>query len=459
MTMKSSEASVDVVIASQRESFFAEVQTLLQGYYLYNLHNATDIDSVMNGPENFKPLLALVDGHGGTMPASEWVQGIKMTYSECPVIALYGVGDDLDFAVLKKNGADYIMHLNYDREFVTDMILKLAPVDLKGTDIPLSALLPIDLKDLESNESIDFDVYIHLSNNHKSFRVRKSGGKFDAHLLEKAAETHQRLYIKKTQIRNYFSYARNVLSIRMDDSPGAVTEKVYRTKALIHEIISEFLNADGSDFKSGKAIFDRCRQILTELGLTTEKTSDQRLVEVYRFTGYNRSIYQDAINLAVFASNFATLMGCTPEKVESVTLAALLHNVGLAQLPASTFGKNLKDFTAEERLEYEMYPERSVIMIKSKKVPLSPETSTAIIQHQENSDGSGFPHKLETAKIDPLGKILRLSMRFLELTALSGEGAGHNAKTAFQTIKQDSISGKATVDLVTANQIFKIFNP
>jgi HD-GYP domain-containing protein (c-di-GMP phosphodiesterase class II) len=127
-------------------------------------------------------------------------------------------------------------------------------------------------------------------------------------------------------------------------------------------------------------------------------------------------------------------------------------------MPASTFVKSPKDFTAEEREEYERYPDRTVIMIKSKKVPLPADTSTAILQHQENADGSGFPNKLETMKIDPLAKILRLSMRFLELTSLSGDEQSQSPATAFKTIKEDSIKGHATVDLVTANQIFKIFN-
>lgn len=458
MKTKPSEASVDVVIASQRADFFTEVQTLLKGYYLYNLHNVNDASAIMDGPEDFKPVLALIDCHGGTMAASEWIQGIKMTYSDCPVIALYGVQDILDFALLKKNGADYIMHLNYDREFVSDMVLRLAPVDLRGTSIPVSALLPIDLNDLESEEQIDFDVYIYLPTNGKSFRVRKSGGKFDDYLLAKAAETNQRLYIKKTQIRSYFAYARNILSVRMDGSKGAITEKIYRTKELIHEIISEFLNHESSDFKSGKEIFDRCRQILTELELNEEKTPEQRITEIHRFTGYNRSIYQDAINLAVFTSNFAALLGMTPEKRESATLGALLHNVGLAQMPSSSFGKSPAELTPEERREYELYPERSIVMIKSKKVPLPQDTSTAITQHQENADGTGFPHRIDSSKIDPLGKILRLSMRFLELTSISNDEPGMSAKAALQKIQDDTLSGNGAVDLVTATQIFKIFN-
>jgi HD-GYP domain-containing protein (c-di-GMP phosphodiesterase class II) len=453
-----SEASVDVVIASQRESFFAEVQLLLKGYYLYNLHTVNEVGGASEELENFNPVLALIDCHGGTIAASEWIQGVKITFPDCPLIALYGVSDVLDFAVLKKNGADYVMHLNYDREFVSDMVLRLAPVDLKGTDIPISALLPIDLKDLESLEKIDFDVFIYLPSNRKSFRVRKSGGKFDQRLLEKAAETHQRLYIKKTQLRAFFSYARNILTIRTDNAPGALTEKIYRTKELIHEIISEFLSAETSDFKAGKAIFDRCRQILTELDLIKEKTPEERIVEIARFTGYNRSIYQDAINMAVFTSNFASLLGLPSDKVEAATLAALLHNVGLAQMPNSTFGKDPKDYTEEERQEYELYPDRSVIMIKSKKVPLSPETSIAIVQHQENADGSGFPQKLPSSKIDPLAKVLRLSFRFLELTSISDDQPGKNPKAALETIKDDAVKGKATVDLITATQIFKVFN-
>ncbi len=455
MPPQSIENLMDVLIASQRENFWQDVQAILKGYYPYKLHFIRDTDSLTHPQENMIPLLALVDGHGGTLQTCEWVQSVKMTYPDCPLIVLYGPQDQLDFALVKKNGANYIMHANYDREFVSDMILNLAPVDLGGTDIPVSALLPIDIKDIDTEVPINFDIFIHLPSNHKSFRVRKEGGKIEPRLLEKSTENHQRLYIKKTQAKAFFEYARTVLTMRNVPNPVPQTEKIYKAKKLIHEIISEFLDSETSNFQSGKEIFERCRQIITELDLIKEKKPEEHVADVYRFTGHPRSTYQDAISMAVFASSFASMMGFDALKIENSAVAGLLHNVGLAQMPATSIGKNFSQLSPEELTDYKIYPDRSVILIKSKKVPLPQEASSAIVQHQENVNGSGFPHGLDGSKLEPLGKVLRLAMRFLELTSLDGDQLGMTPKAAIAHIKNEAISDKPLVDLITATQVFK----
>jgi len=455
MSEKPPESSMDVLITSQRENFWQDVQAILKGYSRYKLHFIKDADSILSPTQDVTPFLALVDGHGGTLPASEWVQSVKMSYPDCRVIVLYGPEDQLDFSLVKKNGADDIMHTNFDREFVTDMILALAPIELRGIDLPVSALLPIEMSDVNTDEDINFDVYIHLPSNHKSFRVRKGGGKIDDRLLEKSDLTHQRLYIKKTQMKAFFEYARTILSMRNIENPVPQTERIYKSKTLIHEIISEILNSEAGDFQVGKVILERCRQILVELEITKERTPEDRIKEIFKFTGHPRSTYQDALSMAVFAANFAAFTGMDDAKIESAALAGLLHNVGLAQMPLSSIGKPVKDFTPEELGDYKLYPDRSVIMIKAKKVPLPPEVSTGIVQHQENADASGFPRGLANDKLEPIGKVLRLAMRFLELTALVGEQQGMTPKAAITTIRDESLASKSYVDVVTVLQVFK----
>src|SRR5207253_4626978 len=126
-------------------------------------------------------------------------------------------------------------------------------------------------------------------------------------------------------------------------------------------------------------------------------------------------------------------------KIENAAVAGLLHNVGMAQMPASSIGKTFSEFNLDELKDYKVYPDRSVILIKSKKVPLPQEASNAIVQHQENINGSGFPHGLDSSKLDPLGKVLRLAMRFLELTSLNGDQLGMTPKAAIAQIKNEAI--------------------
>src|SRR5690606_5275246 len=120
---------------------------------------------------DFKPVLALIDAQDGTQVANEWVQACKMTYA-CPVIVLHSSLSPLDFNVVRKNGADEIMHLSFDREFISYMILQLAPVDMEGDQIPITSLMPVDMRDIEPGMNVNFDVYAHLPANHRSVLLR-----------------------------------------------------------------------------------------------------------------------------------------------------------------------------------------------------------------------------------------------------------------------------------------------
>ncbi len=133
----SSGRTVDVLIGSPRDSFWDAVKAILKGYYPYQLNHFRSIDQILeSNPENFKPILALIDGQDGTATTNEWVQSTKMKHPDCRVIVLHSAAAALDFNTVKKNGADEMMHINFDREFISDMVLQIAPSRSKANAFP-----------------------------------------------------------------------------------------------------------------------------------------------------------------------------------------------------------------------------------------------------------------------------------------------------------------------------------
>ncbi|MBO9666202.1 MAG: hypothetical protein J7501_05260, partial [Bdellovibrio sp.] len=194
--------TVDVLLGSSNESFLETMKVILKGYYPYKLQLFHSVDAVLEtAPENFKPILALIDGSGGTQATIEWVQSTKMNFPDCPLIVLHSSAAPLDFNVVKKNGADEVMHINFDREFISDMVLQLAPIEMEGDNIPITALMPVDLRDIEAGININFDVYVHLPANHRSVVMRRAGDVIDQKQVEKFKNLRQQMYVKKTQMK------------------------------------------------------------------------------------------------------------------------------------------------------------------------------------------------------------------------------------------------------------------
>ena len=118
--------------------------------------------------------------------------------------------------------------------------------------------------------------------------------------------------------------------------------------------------------------------------------------------------------------------------------------------------KTLETFTADELDAYKKYPERSVFMVKNKKVPLPQDVTRAIEEHREHVDGSGFPMGPEKVEVYELAKIVRLALRLQELTSLTDEKASRSAKSAVELLRDEMVSGKSIHDMQQVTQIAKI---
>lgn len=452
--------TVDVLLGSPNASFLETMQSILKGYYPYKLQQFRSADEILEkAPENFKPILALIDGTRGTQATIEWVQSAKMNFPDCPLIVLHSAAAPLDFNIVKKNGADEVMHINFDREFISDMVLQLAPIDMEGDSIPITALMPVDLRDIEAGLNINFDIYVHLPANHRSVVLRRSGDVVDQKQVDKFKNLHQQMYVKKTQLKPFFEYARTVMSLRNANFPISMTEKFQRSKRNIYEFMGQFLNSATTDYQEGKAILDKCKNIIADLELNRNLTAHEIYEEVCRYTGNIRSYYHDCICVSAYAAYFAQLLDWSPEKRESAAIAGLLHNVGLSQMTFDGIEKKLSDLPEEDQKAYKYYPERSVNMVKAKKVPLTQDITDGILQHRESVKGNGFPKSLPADDIAEFGKLLAIAYSFHEATALRDAYQAAPAQVALAALKDRAFSGDGDHDLVMITTIAKKFKP
>ncbi|WP_413557188.1 HD-GYP domain-containing protein [Bdellovibrio sp. HCB209] len=452
--------TVDVIIGSPQPGFLETIKTVLKGYYPYILQQFKSVDEIIDATSNaeFKPILALIDGEGGTNTTNEWVQTTKMNYPDCHLIVLHSSAP-LDFNVVKKNGADEVMHINFDREFISDMVLQLAPIELEGENIPITALMPVDLRDMEPNITLNFDVYVHLPANHRSVILRHNGDVIEERHVEKFKTLRQQMYVKKTQMKQFFEFARTIMSMRNLPFPISMTEKFHRSKKNIYEFMQQFLNAASGDYSMGKAILDKCKTIIGELELNKTLNQTELYDEVCRYTGNTRSYYHDCLCVSAYAAYFAQLLDWPEEKRESAAIAGLLHNIGLSQANFAATEVDIAKLSAEQAHDYKYYPERSVNMVKAKKVPINQDIQDGIMQHRENQRGTGFPKGLPAEDITAFGKLLYIAYSFHEATALRDGIAASAPQVAMNAMKEDAVSGGALYDLVMISTIAKKFKP
>lgn len=126
--------------------------------------------------------------------------------------------------------------------------------------------------------------------------------------------------------------------------------------------------------------------------------------------------------------------------LEKLALGALLHDVGLKTISTQTLQKPRHMWSNEELMAYEQHPIRSVELLRDFK-DISADVLIMIVEHHENSQGTGFPKKIRDVKISPLGKILILGNYFASLLfAQNPEGVSYTADAAIDYI--ESILGQ-----------------
>jgi hypothetical protein len=121
-------------------------------------------------------------------------------------------------------------------------------------------------------------------------------------------------------------------------------------------------------------------------------------------------------NVASVAQRFAQLLELSPSQVETVRLAALVHDVGLRLLDYDRLYRRL-NLTAEEMRGLAEHPLVGAALVEPL---LGADVAQAVLRHHERVDGKGYPSRLTGNQIPIAARILQIADAWIAMTARSG---------------------------------------
>jgi len=94
-----------------------------------------------------------------------------------------------------------------------------------------------------------------------------------------------------------------------------------------------------------------------------------------------------------------------------VSMAALLHDLGLAKLPFDLAVKAHRDdpLTFEEQIKLDLHVDMTMAIIREKGIVISELTRMMIEQHHEYFNGTGSPRRLRGLQVSPYAQILHMA--------------------------------------------------
>jgi len=142
-----------------------------------------------------------------------------------------------------------------------------------------------------------------------------------------------------------------------------------------------------------------------------------------------------SVKVSNYAVMLAKSMGLPKKKVESIRLAAILHDIGKVGVKENILLKN-GSLNREEYKEVQKHSELGAEIIKPLKFFAS--IVSIIKHHHENYDGTGYPTRLKGEDIPLASRILAITDAYDALTSKRAYRDAYSTEEAKRIMKKES---------------------
>jgi len=145
------------------------------------------------------------------------------------------------------------------------------------------------------------------------------------------------------------------------------------------------------------------------------KTSKAYLSLIMEIKHHDEYLFKHSLNVCTIGLAFINYLGFADHDARFFGVGALLHDLGMTQVPRQVLQKPGR-LDEEEMKLITRHPLQSYYMIKHLSA-LPKEPVMMVQQHHENGDGSGYPMRLSASVIHPWAKILRIIDSYESVTS------------------------------------------
>lgn len=225
----------------------------------------------------------------------------------------------------------------------------------------------------------------------------------------------------------------------------ALTERVHKVEQRMTQAAGTVRQINKVIRASPKEAFEHTDDLVRDLVDALSEDGQTHVHAINRALG--EDVYFHALNVAVLSMLLANALGLDRRDLRHIGFAAILHDVGLCEVPDQVLAK-ATPLNKVEQVVYEAHVRASVKM--AKKLGLRPQVLTIIAQHHERVDGSGYPEGLKGNDLALPSRIVALVNAYDNLCNPRGGGKGMTPYEAlsFLFAKQREQFGEQLVQML-----------
>lgn len=127
------------------------------------------------------------------------------------------------------------------------------------------------------------------------------------------------------------------------------------------------------------------------------------------------SLYKHSINVSIMGQILAKWLEFTKDEIEMVTIAGLLHDIGIVNLKVENMDSGFfKEVWENKKRRYEKHVIDGYNIIKNKNI--DPQVKQAVLTHHERIDQSGFPLQVPVTNINKISRVVAIADTYDILT-------------------------------------------
>lgn len=281
------------------------------------------------------------------------------------------------------------------------------PKDIKSI---YEDLMPVDKDQIISMSPLPADFYVRLSEHH-FILVGRQGAKQmeDLRALRDSAKVVE-LYVRRDQYKDCVGVNLQIAELAVTKEELSSMKKVDILCKAADSVFQEItqIGFNHESLEHSKAI---TRAIIA---LVSAKSDLNSVIEA--MNSVSAELVRHSMAVSAVSVIIAKAMNWhQPSTNQKLALAALLHDIGLKEIPTELLNKPRHLMDLKEVKEYETHVMRATEILGSMS-SVSTEIISVAMEHHENAIGQGYPRHLRDIRMHPFSRIVALADAFCEMS-------------------------------------------
>jgi HD-GYP domain-containing protein (c-di-GMP phosphodiesterase class II) len=378
------------------------------------VHGPETLDELLKSPPQPKPALIVCGPppEGTAAATRKLAEALTKAFPGTPIIFITGRKEEFDRKAMQTYGFKDAFLVPFEKAELEKCLLET----LGHGPQHVESFHSVKLVDMKAGQAMDFDTYAFLPLNERYIKFSAAGRALRPEQIERLREHEiNTLHVRESEMPKFYAYAAKQLSDLLGGAGGlGETERQEKAAEAVRAIVSDLFQPGGETEETSKRVIGNAQNIVNSFIEFSKGKGGSLYLKLLAVAGDKSGAYGHASNVSTFAAMFSIGLGVGDP--EQMALAALLHDIGIAELPMELQAKNEQNYTDEDKKLYYGHPELSLEILKRRKSNV-PEIVTVMIQlHHEYVTGNGFPSQISGKEFLEESQLLAIADRFDELT-------------------------------------------